>query len=193
MVRGQTNVMVKETETAQLSCPDPNSPIVLTIARWNINTGDHRRDCSADVLGRVAKACNGKTTCSIVASVDVLGADPCPGRVKTLDINYRCSPEGKIVNSGTPGAFTSTTVEPNSDTFSCRNNGFIAIRTADWGIKNNPSCSFPVISLMMSKCPLFRSCYVEATNAFLGGDPCPGQQKTLSITYDCIFPSIRTY
>lgn len=43
-----------------------------------------------NVLERVKTLCEGKPTCDLFASIDILGLDPIEGCFKQLDVQYRC-------------------------------------------------------------------------------------------------------
>lgn len=85
------------TENASLSLTCPTGRIVSSIAFASFGlpgptcSSSGSGACRADVKNVVEKACIGRRTCSVIATLTALG-DPCPNVAKTLTVGANCSP-----------------------------------------------------------------------------------------------------
>lgn len=71
--QAQANAPANKDATGQIIPGKPLNPVALN-----------------NVLERVKTLCEGKPTCDLFASIDVLGLDPIEGCFKQLDVRYRC-------------------------------------------------------------------------------------------------------
>ncbi|XP_071501966.1 L-rhamnose-binding lectin CSL3-like [Diadema antillarum] len=137
---------------------------------------------SSQQSGAIVKAkCNGKTSCSLPASVAVLG-DPCPNISKYLTV---------IAESGT--ACENRNLDINCGSLR------IKVLTANYGRLSASVCggrstdrtdcrSRRAMSTTSIGCNGKSRCIVPASNRVFG-DPCIGTSKYLSVTYTCV-PSV---
>ncbi|XP_062583859.1 uncharacterized protein LOC134245601, partial [Saccostrea cucullata] len=80
--------------------------------------------------------------------------------------------------------------EGSSTTRGCSSSQYIAF-SGTWSC-GSCSGSASVTSRMNSQCGYGSSCTIQANNAWLGGDPCKGCDKTLIYSYSCSFKNIFT-
>jgi hypothetical protein len=76
-----TTIAVDEYGSKMIQCTVGG--INIKSAQWSSG------GCSGDVTAKLAK-CNGQSICNIPVNTGQLG-DPCPGKDKTLTMQYNCS------------------------------------------------------------------------------------------------------
>ena len=81
---GTLNHFVDEGESANITCPF--NKITMTNGLYYSN----KSGCKKNVLPILKKHCNDKIECTITASSDALGGDPCENKKKTLSYSFRC-------------------------------------------------------------------------------------------------------
>ncbi|XP_046896475.1 L-rhamnose-binding lectin CSL2-like [Hypomesus transpacificus] len=148
-----------------------------------------KTDCinTAISLSLVVSICNGKKSCSLVASNYVF-SDPCYGTYKYLDVTYTCIPPRKTV-----------ICEGQRTTLNC-GSSLIHVVSANYGRTDSVTCisgrpanqirktdcinpkTFPLVA---SICDRKKSCSLVASNSVFS-DPCYGTYKYLDVTYTCI-------
>ncbi|XP_046870111.1 L-rhamnose-binding lectin CSL3-like [Hypomesus transpacificus] len=139
----------------------------------------------------VASMCNGKTSCSLVASNSVF-SDPCFGTYKYLKVTYTCIP---------PISETTDICEAQQATLNC-GSSLINVVRANYGRTDSVTCisgrpanqisktdcinpkTFPLVASM---CNGKTSCSPVASHSVFS-DPCIGTYKYLNVTYTCIPP-----
>ena len=93
---------VGENDALQLECAQPDATIAKIVfasyGTLNVNApcaALTNGSCSAPTSRAVVEAaCLGKQSCSVTASNDAFGGDPCPGQNKALGVVARCSTGG---------------------------------------------------------------------------------------------------
>ena len=95
----QKNATATEHQSISLTCSSwPNTTITIESAFYRSQTN---KSCTTSVLRRLCDICqNGLlTTCAFNIDSNVLLADPCPGKLKELDVTYSCLPQCKYLGS----------------------------------------------------------------------------------------------
>lgn len=153
--------------------------------------------CSFENASVVVKhECEGKSHCTLSASVEAMGSDPCPGTSKYLDVEFQC------VKPAAQHACESETLQIKCD---YSRNELIHIRSANFGrtspevcksdkLKADTQCRSPnAMQVAVTACEGRTECnLISATAAF--GDACPGIPKYLEVAHECVAspPSVRT-
>ncbi|KAI8496672.1 hypothetical protein Bbelb_253270 [Branchiostoma belcheri] len=101
--------LIKETAfsceggTVKLFCSDRKTLLILdanygrTSASHSCACSNCRTDCRSDTsLAVMRAACQGNQQCTVTASDDVFGGDPCNGVQKYLEVSYRCISERNV-------------------------------------------------------------------------------------------------
>lgn len=168
---------------------DAHDKLQVFEARWEVIGGGANCDATAQLI----RACDGKAHCQIFVDPRYLcHGDPAPGQQKRLEIRYACNGERQ-----TPRAFNDFSeaslhcgkrtpappplvYQPQGD--SQRN---MHIHSARWEVAGGGDwCDArPQLS---NACNGRNFCDVPVDPRYLcGGDPAPGRNKNLTISYSC--------
>jgi hypothetical protein len=75
--------------------------------------------------------------------------------------------------------------ENDSTSIECSIYSTIRIRSASY-FSTESDCKKDVQKVLKNKCNNKVDCSIKASNTVLGGDPCVGENKKLSFTFDCV-------
>ncbi|KAL5009573.1 hypothetical protein ScPMuIL_011878 [Solemya velum] len=168
-------------------CPDPN------IDRYRSTYMLYKEDtnCLASTSLKVLlQKCQDKRYCTVLATTETFGQEPCSGTTKYLKVAFKCR----------PAEFSSETVcEGEQLNLYCDKPQRLAIYNAFFGrsLLGSPDChtSKPVqtechssgaLHTVMKRCHGKRECVIEAED-YLFKNHCPaGVQKYLNIIYTCV-------
>ncbi len=102
-----------EEASATLTCPEGSTITSIDFASFGTSTGDcgsfATSECNAaDSQAVVEAACLGQSSCSVEATNETFGGDPCSFTVKYLNVQATCSGDGTVGTGGAPGTGGST-------------------------------------------------------------------------------------
>ncbi|EFN50564.1 hypothetical protein CHLNCDRAFT_59491 [Chlorella variabilis] len=151
---------------------------------------DHNPSCnSSQSYSAINTVCDtagrSKGTCDVSNSPSTFGGDPCNNVAKYVHYNYAC------VFPPVSSERAAEVLENQNLSLQCGCQRVREIWEARWQ-KNGAGkdgCGVRDVNSVFTSLCLDRygtACTLNATNANLGGDPCVGEQKKLSVKYRCI-------
>ncbi|KAL5010570.1 hypothetical protein ScPMuIL_012875 [Solemya velum] len=192
-LRCSKNVIICEHDSATVTCPDGEMIDILSAnyGRTEFETCPHsaRSDLqcvSGSAVTENVRSCNNRNSCALTASNGIFG-DTCYGTFKYLNVTYDCL-ETKI----------SVTCEHDTASLSCPAGETIHIVAVNYGRTDGVTCPHTSIkdtdclsgpaaaNIVKTKCNDKNSCIVDVDNGVIGGDPCVGTYKYLTVSYNCL-------
>jgi hypothetical protein len=162
-----------------LAASTASAQLQIQSARWQVIGG--QRGC--DALQQMAQACNGKSYCQVTVDPRyICGADPAPGRVKTLNVGYTCYGRQQPILAFADGAKAALRCEQEGRR---DDHDRLQIYSARWEvIGGGPACD--ATRQLIDACDGKSHCEMLVDPRYLcHGDPAPGQLKQLDVRYGC--------
>ena len=153
----------KDGETLRLNAPAQTQSSALRILRATYTGGRRNADVTSAVAARVAN-----DMLELNVNGNTLGADPAPGTVKTLTIEYEINGQRQTATAKDGEAV----ILPAVTSFT--------IYSATYGVQGRTLDATRAVAARVSNNRL----ELPVTGDTLGGDPAPGIVKTLTVDYE---------
>lgn len=189
------SVSVAESASASLNCERARREdhtrrrdgMRIQSAVWGLlGPGGRVEAPRCDATRELARACNGEQACDVPAKNSALCGDPIVGREKTLEVTYACGRDAQTFSfhEASLAALRCELLDEAEHPARA-----ISIQSAWWGrntgdgIAHEPACD--VTREVARVCENKDQCQISAYSRYLCGDPAPGREKLLEITYAC--------
>ncbi|XP_026214229.1 L-rhamnose-binding lectin CSL3-like [Anabas testudineus] len=134
--------------------------------------------CANDVTSIIAQICDYKSECTVQSS-NTLAGDLCLGTHKYLSASYH---SGKTPCNGKEVGIEDSSEETvDKERSHCCDSAFNSAESS-----SSSSSSSSEEDKESNRCKYKTTCYIRVNNATMGGDPCPGTYKYLSVTAQCV-------
>ncbi|OQR90780.1 hypothetical protein THRCLA_09207 [Thraustotheca clavata] len=184
---------VQEGQTQQFTCPNGQVVGQILFASYGVPTGSLPHYslgwCNApSSVSVVESLCVGFNSCTVVANNGVFG-DACYGTVKKLNVALQCIDENRIGGSISEGSMMRLRCPAHTNIGDI---AFASFGTPTGTFLNyaNGTCNDPTSATTVSSICLGKStCDIDATTGVFE-DPCPNEEKYLSVVAQCVDENI---